>query len=259
MLTAVLALMTALSVSAARGGLTLCAADASAELSTGTQISIPVAATANSGYISAAVTVTWDPDALALTQVGFSDLAPDDGTPAPVNSGSFTLRVGRSARRENYTGTGVFVTLVFTVTENARAGAYAIGLEDRGVLDTDLNYVPLTVIPGTVTLFDPSAPTASQPREETPHATQSDAAAGVREEASEIGEEASEAPSAPAGPSAEAASGAPAASADAQTSAPADTAGDRGDPTPWPWIAAAVLITAGAAGAILTLRRKKAG
>ena len=161
--TLLIAVTFSLSAYAADGGMTLRVADAEAPAVSGDEIRVPVAAAANPGYVSASLTVRWDSGALELCAVEFTDLAPDQGTPPAENSGAFTLRVGRSARHENFSGNGLFFTLVFRVSDTAAPGDYTVGLMNTVVLDTDLSYVTVNAIPGTVRLTAADTPTDTQP------------------------------------------------------------------------------------------------
>lgn len=148
---------------AAQGGMELRVEDVRAALGSDEPIRVPVYADRNSGYVSALLTVEWDPAALELSAVEYTDLAPDQGNTTPANTGSCTLRVGSSARRGDFTGTGVFLTLVFRAADGAQAGAYPVSLSQFSVLDTQLNYVAVSAAAGKVTLFTDGEPLPSEP------------------------------------------------------------------------------------------------
>lgn len=167
-LTAVLLTVTAFATNK-NCAMTLTVGSAEAELTAGALVEIPVTATDSTGYISGYVTVGWDPDALTLDSVTFTDLGPDDGSPAidaiDRASGSYRLHIGNTSAPEdggNIEGTGVLFTLHFTVAENASAGTYPVRITDELFLDFDLDAddIAVTVTDGAVTLTEalPASP-----------------------------------------------------------------------------------------------------
>ena len=97
-----------------------------------TEVSVPVKATKNNGYKSGSVLVSWDEKALSLSKVNYSDNAPNNGSAAVSNSGSYTVKFGGS---KTYSGTGTFFTLVFKVIKGAEDGSYTVGLGNAEVTD----------------------------------------------------------------------------------------------------------------------------
>lgn len=253
-LTLAVALAAALLPCAAAGGMRLEVGDVQAEPSAGTEIRVPVTAQENAGYVSASLTVRWDSAALELTAVEYTDLAPDQGSPPPVNSGAYTVRIGRSAQRENFTGSGLFFTLVFRAAAGAGEGEYPVMLTDIVAVDTDLRYVDVLTAAGTVTLTGDPAPTASEGPQSSSPPTQAQPSAMTpsEEEAvpTEIQQAEITAPSAapqPSQPSAE------------PTAAPASTPpAQEGGGFPWlpVLIGCAVLCGACAAFAVRNAKRR---
>lgn len=157
MITLMLVVSMTLSASAEANGLTLEVGSVTTARNPGEEIRVPVAATVNTGYISTTATLRWDNTALVLIGIEFTDLAPDQGTPPADNNGFFTLRIGRSARRENFTGTGLFFTAVFRISNSAAPGDYEVAMTNIVALDTDLRYLAVSTIPGTARLLENAA------------------------------------------------------------------------------------------------------
>ena len=246
----------------AAAGLTLSIGDVTADLAAGDEIRVSVTATQNAGYVSATAVLRWDNTALELCAVEFSDLAPDQGTPTAQNSGAFTLRFGRSARRENFTDTGLFFTAVFRIAENAAPGDYAVDLADIVALDTDLNYVSADVVPGTVTLIGEPSPTdaTAVPEPDVPPSAVPSAVPAGSEESSEIPTD--PAPEAvtvvPTAAPSESAGHTEAQGRESVTAAPAAANAEANETAaPWIAVAAAAVLCAVAAGIILRRKRKK--
>jgi|GEM_PF-5699774 len=129
-----------------------------ASAAAGTSVEVPIRATANPGYSLASVKVTWDKNTLILTDVTYSALAPKNSSATINNGGQYLIDFGDELATTNFTGTGVFITLKFTVAENALPGKYEIGLKaGNGVNDADLNEVALNLTNGSVTLNAPAS------------------------------------------------------------------------------------------------------
>lgn len=150
----------AVSVHAAGYKITIEVDDVNAGCEPGAVVKVPVRLTENTGYISALFNVKWDPSALELTGVEYTELAPDQGN-QPLdqvgNTGTYTMRVGNSLQVDNFEGTGLFFTLLFKVTASAKDGDYVIAIEDPDVLDTDLNQMDAAAVTGTVRLSSAKA------------------------------------------------------------------------------------------------------
>lgn len=161
--------LSALSAAAAAKGceMTLKVGDVEVPLTVGADVRVPVTATINTGYVALIITFAYDSDALELYDVEYSDLAPDEGSAPIENTGEYTVYAGNALSVDNLTGTGVFFTLVFRVTDAAHSGNYRIAVTHTDSCDTDLDDVDVIAVDGTVTLADdgsafvPSDPTAS--------------------------------------------------------------------------------------------------
>ena len=145
--------------SAAGGSLALEAGSVTASAEAGTTVRVPVNATANSGYGSGVLTVSWNKTALELKDVEYSALAPKGFSAAIQNTGKYIIDFGDVLATENFTGTGTFFTLVFEVRSGAQKGDYTVSLSDFDVYDKDIEPLTVTGKDGTVTLTD--APTVT--------------------------------------------------------------------------------------------------
>ena len=136
----------------AAGGIAFEAGSVSAALTPGATVRVPIVATANSGYGSGILTVSWKKSVLRLTDVEYSALAPK-GYSAPIaNTGKYIIDFGDDLAQKNFTGTGTFFTLVFEVTSTAAKGEYTISLSDFDINDKDIVPVTATGKAGKVTL-----------------------------------------------------------------------------------------------------------
>ena len=142
----------------------------------GATVQVPVNLTANTGYLAGTLTVIWDPQALCLAGVEFTDLGPDDGCAAIDDAdragGSYRMQIGHAKASEdggNIEGTGLLFTLSFTVAEGAEEGDYAVTIRDTLFLDFDVDAPDITVntVDGTVTLKT-FVPEPTEPATEAP-------------------------------------------------------------------------------------------
>ncbi len=80
-------------------------------------------------------------------------------TAGSVVSGSVVvITEGDYLAAENFTGTGVLFTLIFTVSENAEATVYPITFSKPDFLDKDMNTVTVSCTDGAVTLESGTEP-----------------------------------------------------------------------------------------------------
>ena len=125
----------------------------------GQEVRVPVSADRNTGYAVGSVFVNWNADALILKEIEYNaDLAPAN-FPAPVkNSGSYRVSFGDFLAAENYSGTGVLFTLVFTVADGAQPDSYPIAFSKPDFLDKDANKMTAACTDGAVQLGTGSEP-----------------------------------------------------------------------------------------------------
>ena len=136
----------------ATADLSLSADIVSAELKAGETVKLPVRADVNAGYAAGSVDLSWDNTALKLKSVAYSDLAPDNGSAAITDNGSYRVSFGDYNAAANTTGTGVFFTLEFEIASTAAAGDYAILLDHAKILDKDVKPVAASLQSGLITL-----------------------------------------------------------------------------------------------------------
>ena len=132
--------------------MTLEVGTATAKAGSSDTVRLPIKATVNTGYCSGVLRFKWDSKALELVDIEFSSLAPDQGSPAVSNTGEHSMRVGNSLSHDNFMGTGDFITAVFKVIPSAAAGKYDVQISHTDFLDTDLNDIVVTTVPGSITL-----------------------------------------------------------------------------------------------------------
>ncbi|MBR2590341.1 MAG: leucine-rich repeat protein [Clostridia bacterium] len=122
------------------------------ELTAGETVKLTVAATVNEGYAYGSARITWDNEALELTAVEYTALAPNNRSSAINNSGAYTVRFGNNLATTDFTGTGVFFTLVFKITELAHANTYNIDISKLSVANARDNELRAYALSGTITL-----------------------------------------------------------------------------------------------------------
>ena len=131
----------------------------SCKLEAGKEIRVPVTADSSTGYAVGLVNVSWNADALILKAVEYNaELAPANQPAEIKNSGSYRVCFGDFLAAENFTGTGVLFTLIFTVSENAEATVYPITFSKPDFLDKDMNTVTVSCTDGAVTLESGTEP-----------------------------------------------------------------------------------------------------
>ncbi|WP_028520063.1 cohesin domain-containing protein, partial [Ruminococcus flavefaciens] len=151
LLSAVLSLCLLPTAVFAASDMMLSAESVTAECKPGTEISIPVTAEVNSGYIAGTVDIVWDRTVLKLRSVAYTDNAPDNGS-AEISQGRYRVSFGENLKTENFTGSGEFFTLTFTVTETAKAGDHLVALENAVIYNTDLKALSVSLGSANVTL-----------------------------------------------------------------------------------------------------------
>ena len=111
----------------------------------------------NPGIASARLKLAFDTTVLTLTKVEDGGIL---GTAEhkPELTSPYTLCWANDLATENFTETGVLVTLTFTVAADAPAGEYPITMSysdtNGHIMDTDLKDVPFQAINGSVTVQD---------------------------------------------------------------------------------------------------------
>ena len=141
--------------------LTMEIGSAEAALGKDTEVSVPVKAVQNPGYIVGFADLTWDPEVLTLSKIVYADKVPNAGSAAINNSGWYRIAFGNFTAAKNYAETGDMFTLVFTVNESAAAGVYEIMLGNLQVENFAEASVPATVKSGKITLAEHIATTTS--------------------------------------------------------------------------------------------------
>lgn len=136
----------------AAADLAISADSVTAELKAGETVSVPVRADTNVGYAAGSVDVEWDSTALTLKKVVFTELAPDNGSAAIANSGSYRVMFGDYLAESNISETGIFFTLEFEISAAAIAGDYAILLENANLYDKDNQAVSASLRSGMISL-----------------------------------------------------------------------------------------------------------
>ena len=124
-----------------------------ADLKAGDEIRVPIKATSNCGFAAGLLECSWDSKALELTDVEYNDeLAPANNAAKAANKGKYKFSFGDDFATENFTGTGTFFTLVFSISSTASAGDYEVVLSKADVQNVDIEDVATTLKNGTVTL-----------------------------------------------------------------------------------------------------------
>ena len=141
--------------------LTMEIGSAEAALGKDTEVSVPVKAVQNPGYIVGFADLTWDPEVLTLSKIVYADKVPNAGSAAINNSGWYRIAFGNFTAAKNYAETDDMFTLVFTVNESAAAGVYEIMLGNLQVENFEEASVPATVKSGKITLAEHIATTTS--------------------------------------------------------------------------------------------------
>ena len=128
-----------------------------APLSPGSTVRVPVSCTANSGFITGGIDVSWNTDILKLKKVDFAGSFTASFSPAPItgSESKYYIPIGDPSALSDNVDTGLLFTLEFEIlpglakdreckiTLSARAGSF---------WDADLDAVPATVSSGTVKL-----------------------------------------------------------------------------------------------------------
>ena len=141
--------------------LTMEIGSAEAALGEDTEVSVPVKAVQNPGYIVGFADLTWDPEVLTLSKIVYADKVPNAGSAAINNSGWYRIAFGNFTAAKNYAETGDMFTLKFTVNESAAAGVYEIMLGNLQVENFAEASVPATVKSGKITIAEHIATTTS--------------------------------------------------------------------------------------------------
>ena len=135
----------------AAADLVLTAESVTEECVPGTEIHVPVNASVNTGYGAGTIDLDWDKNALKLESVSYSENAPENLS-SEITQGSYKISFGKYDSETDFTETGLFFTLNFTVTENAVPGDHQISLDQPCVYSADLKAVSTVTSAGTVTL-----------------------------------------------------------------------------------------------------------
>ncbi|HBB19681.1 MAG TPA: hypothetical protein DCZ62_04485 [Ruminococcus sp.] len=135
----------------AAADLVLTAESVTEECVPGTEIHVPVNAPVNTGYGAGTIDLDWDKNALKLESVSYSENAPENLS-SEITQGSYKISFGKYDSETDFTETGLFFTLNFTVTENAVPGDHQISLDQPCVYSADLKAVSTVTSAGTVTL-----------------------------------------------------------------------------------------------------------
>ncbi|MBQ8025710.1 MAG: hypothetical protein IJ259_04750, partial [Oscillospiraceae bacterium] len=116
------------------------------EAKPGDTVTVPVGITNNPGFAGLEATITYDSDALELTDL--TRVAGPDGFTPNVSKNFLMLDA-----MDNYTEDGTLFNAVFTVKDSAAAGTYEVGLAVDLLCDDKLTDIEnFTVTPGTVTV-----------------------------------------------------------------------------------------------------------
>jgi hypothetical protein len=116
------------------------------EAKPGDTVTVPVGITNNPGFAGLETTITYDSDALELTDL--TRVAGPDGFTPNVSKNFLMLDA-----MDNYTEDGTLFNAVFTVKDGAAAGTYEVGLAVDLLCDDKLTDIEnFTVTPGTVTV-----------------------------------------------------------------------------------------------------------
>ena len=141
----------------AASGILLQAGHVKAACKAGTEVSVPVSASVNGGYGAGTVDLKWDQTALKLKSVKYADIAPENNPAEPTEKGSYRACFGSYTAKENYTATGEFFLMTFTVTDTAKPGDYAIIMDKPSVFDAKMQPVTASVKAGSVSLTGEAA------------------------------------------------------------------------------------------------------
>ena len=119
-------------------------------------VKVPISATSNPGYGAGIITVTWDKSKLELTDVEYSENAPNNGSAPVKNSGSYRIAFGDHLAKTDFKGTGVFFTLTFRIPSGAAAGEIPVRITGKDVQDAkNAKDIEVEVSNGKVTLTNP--------------------------------------------------------------------------------------------------------
>lgn len=151
LLSGVLSLAMLPASSNAAADLVLTAESVTEECVPGTEIHVPVNASVNTGYGAGTIDLDWDKNALKLESVSYSENAPENLS-SEITQGSYKISFGKYDSETDFTETGLFFTLNFTVTENAVPGNHQISLDQPCVYSANLKAVSTVTSAGTVTL-----------------------------------------------------------------------------------------------------------
>ena len=139
-----------------------------ADLNAGDPVSVPVKFVDNVAYLYGSVTAEWDPDALELTGIDYTDLAPKPSEPLPItNTGSYKISFGDREAAAPFEGSGIAFTLNFAITDSAAAGDYAIALSEAALFSADSSELTVTRKEGQITLTEADHMHSLTPHEKT--------------------------------------------------------------------------------------------
>ncbi len=147
----------------AAGNMVLEVGSVEKDLIPGAEVRVPVNATTNSGYIIGTLDLSWNSDALQLTDIVYNQEKAPKYQSAAINdpAGTYRISFGDPSSQNDFDGTGEFFTLVYKVKDSAHAGEYAISIQktDAGIFNNNLEVVNPSSTPGKVILKEPAAAT----------------------------------------------------------------------------------------------------
>ena len=146
-LTALAALLP-MTVSAASGTMDFSVISTECTLGIDDTVTVPVNVTINPGYTLGTVAVTWDTSAMSLSEVVYTDLAPNASSPAVTDftDGIYYISFGDPAAAQDFTGTGTFFKLVFAINQDAQPGSYNVTFagDASGIYNNSLENIGAT-------------------------------------------------------------------------------------------------------------------
>ncbi|MBR7086219.1 MAG: Ig-like domain-containing protein [Prevotella sp.] len=119
---------------------------------TDSEVKVPIRATKNDGFGSGIITIEWDKDKLELTNVEYSDFAPNNQSAAVSNKGTYKIAFGDDYATKNFTSTGTFFTLTFKIPTKSTSGKVDVKIVATDVQDCDVESVTVTTRNGSVTI-----------------------------------------------------------------------------------------------------------
>ncbi|MBR6718344.1 MAG: hypothetical protein IKI77_08385, partial [Oscillospiraceae bacterium] len=130
------------------------------------EIRIPVSAAQNPGFAAGFADLLWNPEVLSLSRIEYTDTAPDNGSAAIRNTGTYRVAFGSYLAKTDTAENGLLFTAVFTRIPDSPAGTFPVQIGNAELFHAALEPVKISRKAGAV-VVTPDAVETTEPAAET--------------------------------------------------------------------------------------------